>query len=375
LGAVAGTDVGLALALVGFAAALLGGTFVSIPLASRLVIDADGIEYRHFGHKGRLRFADIAGRIRMVTYGARFLILVPRNPELPKLRIQNIFRFDHEFNSWVASLPDIDASERQESLASILADKRFGSDADARRENLTSARETAFALNSAAAVILLWGYLYPHPYALVVVLAISLPVIGVVLVGTSKGVFRFEGSPNDQRPHVMFLPIVPAFVLPRLGFLDIGLVSYAESWAMLLCWTGVSAALLFALFRFAEAKFGVMAKTENAVTLAVVYAFGIVLIANTSLDVWPEQTFDVVIVDKHYSTGGYNSSSAHYLKVSPWGPRRSAEDIFVSYPTYSSAAVGDARCVHTHQGALRMRWFQLQECQGAASPSIPSLRS
>lgn len=89
-------------------------------LTGQLVVSADSIELRKPLWPRKLRRSEIAGR-RLLSgkgspYGYDYLRLIPRQGRPMTIRTDGWFKTDHYFRDWVASLPDLDARDRTQSI-------------------------------------------------------------------------------------------------------------------------------------------------------------------------------------------------------------------------------------------------------------------
>jgi hypothetical protein len=91
-----------------------------------------------------------------------------------------------------------------------------------------------------------------------------------------------------------------------------------------------------------------------------VWASGVTVFYNSYFDKSAPSVFRTRIIGKHKTSG---KSTSYYLKLEPWGPRTSAEDVDVARSFYETAAVGSTVCVSLFSGALDVQWFDVWYCR------------
>ena len=69
--------------------------------------------------------------------------------------------------------------------------------------------------------------------------------------------------------------------------------------------------------------------------------------------------FRTKTLSKHVSSGKHTS---YDVELSPWGPKRAAEDVDVGRKLYGQIQVGQTVCVYVWPGALKIRWFEVETC-------------
>jgi hypothetical protein len=80
---------------------------------------------------------------------------------------------------------------------------------------------------------------------------------------------------------------------------------------------------------------------------------------NALLDRSVPRPFRVVVISKYASHG---KSTSYHLKLAPWGPKVSGQDLMVSYIHYAALKPGDTVCMLLRSGALYVPWSQLGRC-------------
>ncbi|HEY1589266.1 MAG TPA: hypothetical protein VGG00_05980, partial [Rhodanobacter sp.] len=210
------------LLLSGVALVLLGIYIAMSSTLSCLVLRADSIETRGAFGSRTLRRNEIAGRRRQPTRGKPIQVVVPKNGR--PLRLDSGYPRDSVLDAWLDALPDLDLQERQASEAKLMADPALGANPEERLARLAKVRQLTKAASMLSLAVVMWGYVYPHPYPWVIALLALLPWCAVAMVGLSRGLICFDTMRNDVRPNVAVMLILPSLVLGVRALLDTNLV-------------------------------------------------------------------------------------------------------------------------------------------------------
>jgi len=90
------------------------------------------------------------------------------------------------------------------------------------------------------------------------------------------------------------------------------------------------------------------------------YGWGLIAQANALLDTSPARIFQVAVTGKHVSSG---KTTTYYLRLEPWGPATTSQDVSVPSSLYDYADVGVTVCVVLYPGALRIPWYEVERCR------------
>jgi hypothetical protein len=322
----------------------------------RLTLRSDAIELRSLTQNRTLSRGEIAGlRIRPTQYFSVYE-LVPRTRGAKKLKLTMLFERDAAFHAWFATLLDLDAVERQQSVARITKDLEFGATAEDRVARLAQAKLIARALTAVAIAVALWGLFYPSPYRAAVGALALLPLVPLLLMATNNGLYQIEGRKQDARPDLSMAFMLPGFILALRAFQDLQLLS----WPIVVKLT-LSLTLLLVLI-IAASDPQLRARRWPLLIflfLTPLYTMGAVIEANALLDHGGAQLLRPHVLAKHASHG---RSTTYYLRLEPWGPRTEVNDVTVSGSLYRRVAVGESVCVLLRPGALQTPWFIVSRC-------------
>jgi hypothetical protein len=344
---------------------LLGAAIIFFTLKYRLIFSASEVEISSPLFGKTIRRDQIAGRRRLtvIVYGMPFpyLFLVQQDERAKKFRILHLFQTDALFEDWVDSLPDLDKRQYEESVKGVLQNPEFGATEAERAERLARAGRIAGYLNVAGAVLafgaitILLDFITGYYWWLIAALT-ALPVLAVMIVIASRGLYTIDGQDvrNSARPNLAGLYIVPTIALAFRAWIDISVLDWKRA-LEIAALAGLAVGLL-SLGARTKAKY-------SAVILlffSLVWASGVTIFYNTYFDKSVPSVFRTRITGMHKTSG---RSTSYYLKLEPWGPRTSAEDVDVARNFYERAAVGNTVCVSLFSGALNVRWFHVGHCR------------
>jgi hypothetical protein len=350
--------------VIGAVLILLGAAIIFFTLKYRLIFRASEIEISSALFGRTIRRDQIAGlrRLTVIVYGISFpyLFFVPKDERAKKFRILHIFQTDAVFEDWVASLPDLDKRQYEESVKEVLQNPDFGATEADRAERLARAGRIAKYLNGAGAILAVGAIampgLIPGYYWWLIAALAGLPVLAVMIVIASRGLFSIDGQDirNSARPNLAALFMVPAIALALRAWLDISVLDWQRA-LELAAIAGLAVGLLSLAAR-SKAKYSAV----FLLVFSLVWASGATVFYNSYFDTSVPSVFRTRITGMHRTTG---RSSSYYLKLEPWGPRTAAEDVDVARNFYERVAVGNTVCVSLFRGALDVRWFDVWYCR------------
>jgi hypothetical protein len=142
---------------------------------------------------------------------------------------------DVAFFAWFSAFRDLDAADMHHSATVVAANADFGTTPEQRLRRLALARKVAGALGFLAAAVAVWSFFGPQPYALLMANLAALPLLALILVVLSHGLFRiFARTKVDAGLGMVFsLPTLAVMlgvlfdlnmvsVLPLIGAAAIG---------------------------------------------------------------------------------------------------------------------------------------------------------
>ncbi|MFP5238045.1 MAG: hypothetical protein ACLGSD_19280 [Acidobacteriota bacterium] len=331
----------------------------------RLVLFEDQIEYQLLISKRALYRRQIRGwRIAPTTPPT--LILQPVDKESRAIKIGLIFHVDEALTNWLDLLPSLDDQELKANEDEIENDSRLGHTPRDRSNKIRRIKSKAKVLNGFSIAVLIWGYFYPHPYLLVMLVLIALPWVALLMTKLSHGALRIDEKKNDPHPTVAYAYMFPGFVLLLRAIFDFNVVQ--STYAVLL-YTAVSAALTY-LAVIVDPTIGrKKAMIAVIIILAAAYGYGAVVVANGVFDSSPKIEYATTLLNKHVDQGKHVS---YHLELGPWGPETKPNDIEVTAATYGAIKPGDSITLALRHGALGVRWYFIRDWQSNGDESRPA---
>lgn len=341
--------------------ALAAGTAwqLVIFLTWRLTLADDAIETFTWWTTRRLRRDEIDG-YRFTRGGGigTVLVIVPATAGSRKINL--LLRYiqkDNAFAAWFSGLRDLNVVEMQSSVAGIAANATFGATPEARLRRLTRARRIAGVLDFAAIGVVLWCFIWPQPYPLLIASLAALPVLALILVVASRGLFRIGIGATDAHANLGTLCALPACAIVARMLFDLNMID----WTPLIAAAVVCTAIFMAALAIADRGL----RRQRWMLLGVglltgAYALGAIGEANALLDRSPASIVRSQILEKHVT---YGKRTTYHFQLAPWGPLTEASDVSVSRELYDRLEPGNPACLLLRSGALGMPWFIVLPCR------------
>jgi hypothetical protein len=254
-----------------------------------------------------------------------------------------------------AKFTDLDKADRDADLASALSDPQLGTSTEERQAALSRATVQTRILHAVGVGAIIWAFIYPHPYAAVIVILAAIPVASIALALFSHGAISLYATPNSVRPGVAYIMIAPGAVLALKAIKDWHILNWSGFW------------LPFAVLGFlliAVLWLGSVSDTRrttlgflglSAVMLA--QAYGLVVFANCYPDRSVPDFHRTRVVSRRISSG---KSTTYYLFVGPWLDGGYSRQVAVSRAFYEEHPDGSVVLVGVRQGVLHMPWFNVR---------------
>ena len=333
---------------------LLGIYLISVVLTSRLILNPDSIELKYFLSSKLFLRSDIAGYRILPTQYISTLVFQPKASEQKKLKIPLYFRTDKAFGDWFIDVPNLDHADLGQSMAELEAVvARDAPGIDATEERIAAAYRTVKMLNWAAGIASVWAWIYPNPYPIAMLAAGVLPLIAIVLLARSHGIYQIEGRRNDARPSLAGAFIFPSCALAYRAIQDLHFLQ----WKPLLFATLALAAVLTIFLAQSDPHFHNRAVAAVSMFfLGSMYCYGAVAHFDVLADRSAPLTYQTQVLSKRADNG---RTTTYYLQVAPWGPRQHSDEIEVSRSLYAAINPGQPVSIRLYSGALHLPWFSV----------------
>ncbi len=346
----------IVLACVCFAFTALGGYLIMWLLQSKTVLCADRIEFQGVFSTKTFPRDELRGW-RVLPTSPPTLVLQRKGGSSFKTGL--VFRVDEEFSDWFDSIPSLDEKETAVSEASVQAeiqnDERFGATTSEKSETLQKARKTAKTLSTISIVAVVWGFLYPRPYDVSMLLLALLPWIGIEIMRRSHGLFRADKLKNDAHPSIVYALIFPGIVLCLRAVLDYNVLQSAYAVTLYVLFGCV---LFTAILIFDPTQRIRRGTLPVFFLVGVAYGYGVIVEANARLDRSPGIPYTATVQNKQVISG---RSTTYRLNLSSWGPKAGTNELDVSSWTYKQIKTGQTVQLNLKMGALGVQWYYLYD--------------
>jgi hypothetical protein len=249
------------------------------------------------------------------------------------------------------TLPSLDGEEVRESKAEIRNNARFGVTPGERMKKLAKGKRLARLFTGIGMFAVFWGFIYPRPYELVVVILAALPWIAIEVVRRSDGLFRMDTTPTDSHPNVAVPFILPGMVLVLRSVADYNVFqSLNVAWLS----TGLGGLLCFAAYRVDPTLGKKIGTLIIMFVFSVAYGYGFVIETNVLLDHSHELRYTANVKGKHIVRG---KTTSYELDLGPWGPETKPNSLRVRRETFDAVQSGDVVFIGLMRGALGLNWY------------------
>ena len=183
----------------------------------------------------------------------------------------------------------------------------------------------------------------------------SIPWIAAWIYRQGEGVIRLFAGRGDPRPEVGHVYLL-SMIVPVL---------WAVQDASFLQWDAVIIGALIVATLLASVVIKNRSDWHWAQILGLVflnsfYGFGLVAALNQDLDHNPPKIRPAYVLERRESHS--RRADFYYLKLGPWGPRATAQELKVTYREYIRARPKQVVCIDLHPGAFQMSWTEVKAC-------------
>lgn len=336
------------------------GTYCAFwSLRCQVTLHAHEIEVRGAFTNRVLRTDEVLGwRTRSTRNAPDILLLVPQPGCGRALQLSQAMRFDDHFYEWLnrfKNLDDLDASNSEEE---ILSNAELGDSTEERLKLLQRGENISQIFMIATFAICAWGWFIPQPYTGVIAILAAVPIMALIVLSRSRGLYRLDEAPNDAHPNFAVPLMAPGFILALRAATDFEFINWSRVGLI-----SIGIGMILAIVAAASDS-SLRAKRGALVALlfcSAAYGFGAGLEANALLDQSPSKSFSVAVLDKHIFRG--RRSTTYNLDLAPWGPQDQQTNVSVSRRVYGGLRPGDRVCIKLHDGALAVPWYTVEMCQ------------
>jgi hypothetical protein len=202
--------------------------------------------------------------------------------------------------------------------------------------------------------LLVWAFLCPRPYDLVIVLLALLPLVAIVIVVRSHGRYPSATEGNNFSETFWFPIVLPGIMLMLRAMADINLLDWK--------FPALLGAIVALVPSFFVTRAGRPLRMRRLFVIWLIlwpYGYGTIALADRDMDASASHRYQATVLAKSV----VSRSAIYHLDLGPWGPRTEDHvEVAVRYSTYAQVTVGDCVCIDLRRGAIRIPWFTLSTC-------------
>lgn len=330
---------------------LMTGFFVYalLQMNETIVIDDYSVRRQSRFHNSELLLQQIQG----YRIDKNYLYLIPFPGQGKKIKLSNWLNNFHEAVAWAESrYQDLDEVEGM----AIYEDPTLGMDKTEIDRRIKQAKLEIYILNGLIIVLgLLPWILGTSPWWGTVLLILG-PLAALYLMHRHKGIVQLEELKKSPAPSIFF-PIALSAAMLIISIVNIHILKYGPIWSPAI---GITVLLSLSLF-FVSRHIDWRKQTKIAAAIMflvffLIHGYASVLQLNLLMDKAASQQYEVRVENKRISKG---KRTSYYLKLSPWGPRSSAEEVSVPSGIYNNVDINGVVIVHLYKGGLDIPWYQV----------------
>ncbi|MCL3781879.1 hypothetical protein EMN47_15955 [Prolixibacteraceae bacterium JC049] len=301
----------------------------------------------------KLAFKDIKG----ISSNQNYLFFIPHSSNLKKIKVStNTEKYNQLFHWATSNFRNLDQEEVKQDTSDILENEDYGYNIEQREHQLLKTRKKTKALNGISLAIGLVTMLFPHYYQEQIIICAILPIIGLILLKSSKGLIRLDDKPNSAHPDLHSTFFFPSSALTIRALMDYNVFNYEHFWKPALL---IFSLLIVIVFFKSKARYNFKKASGYLAILAVLifgglYSYGLIITTNAIFDQSVTTTYNAKILDKHKSSG---KTTTYYLELTPWGPQTQTEDVSVSKQVYNSQKIGDSTTIYFRSGFFQIPYY------------------
>lgn len=321
----------------------------------RITIDGDMLVMQHAFSTRSVALADIDG-YRVGEKSEFFLVI--KNGERSFSLPTSIAR-RKELLDWIKEkYEDVDARAKAAETKILLEDSRYGGSREEREQNLQKAARIGKIGSGAGFVLLIWAFVYPRPYDLLMTLLFVAPLVAAYLTWSFKGLMRLYSKKSSPYPTLFLLIFFPTIGVGANAFMQYNLYEFSSTACLMLA--GMTALLSVVALSVLREPVSAEAKKTWAVAFVVfivaVYSYGLLIYSNCHYDRSPAVAWHVAVTDKHESHG---KTTTYYLQLSPWGKYTDGKQVTVSRVFYLAVNTQDSVGVLMNKGKWGIPWYRV----------------
>jgi len=222
--------------------------------------------------------------------------------------------------------------------------------------DISKAKSLTRQLNIIGGTVGVWALFLPFPYTLVITVCALIPAISIFSMEKFKGHINFETKEKkSKRPSLTFALAIPPAALAWRAVNDFHIFSFNNVWLPVLVVSITFSALIW--MYSADMKKNPLYLLIS-LFIGLMYGYGLVIAMNCLTDRSMPEYYDAKVLDKRISST--SESNSYYIKVTPWGPRTTEEEISIKKKGYDRIRVNDKISIALKEGTLGIPWFLIR---------------
>jgi hypothetical protein len=204
----------------------------------------------------------------------------------------------------------------------------------------------------------LWGFIYPSPFELVIVLLSLYPLVVIFYVWRFKGILKLYAPKGSGFPSASFALTMPVIVLFVIALLSPDIYQFGQAawWKLIVVTVPIAIICLIATRAAVAGDEWQFALQLGIVVITGAYVYALLVISNFSLDHLKPQQYRARVERKRVESGKHTT---YELYLSSWGQFRDSERVDVSHSVYNAVKIDDSVTVYLHKGKWDIPWLHV----------------
>lgn len=290
----------------------------------------------------------------------KFIFIESKNENKKGIKISSYFEKTSEIKEWLShNFSDLDIVQANMERDEILKNQEFGSNTEEREAKLTKAFQTAKILNWIGGSIGAWTLFFPTPYEYAILASILFPIICLIIIKYHKGLIRVDERKGTAYPTIFWAIFASAMGLLIRGLLDFHISDYSKIWLP-------SVIILLAYLAVLCIGNKEFTRNDSKINLTILgfaifiyaYSYSLVVTLNCIYDKSQPILYNSTVLNKRISTG---KTKTYYLKLTPWGTAKEAEEVSVSRDLYDKLEYNEKVNIYFMKGRFEIPWYEITE--------------
>jgi len=205
-------------------------------------------------------------------------------------------------------------------------------------------------------------YLFsPFNYEFLTIVNLSLPIIGIAIAVSYKGVVHIFSDKNSSNPSVNIALLLPLCALMIRTLKDYDIFDYKLVWFPVLLFAVL---LTFLLLKFSNSELEMKSKWEKLLTHSyftvaiALFLFFATLQINCTFDNSKGTIYESKVISRRISKSSKGSTS-YIIKLDKWANQEEVDEVHVSKKRYMKLSKNDKVRIKLRDGLLGIPWYYI----------------